>query len=368
MQMMTGSLLPPWFEEATPHENDILIATFFFGFTLSIAAFSFAKAFRQTYRSCSRSHRLSAYVVMIWLEWAACVIVGVISWLNLMGIIQCLMHILANRVSLIMYDPIKSRKLKWAVGLAIGVINITVFCIWIPAQMQINERYMRANMIWDRVEKCLFLILDGSLNCYFMWLVRSKLVANGLTKYRRIYQFNLALVCCSICLDILIIGVMSLPDGLLYIQAHPFAYLIKLHIEMNMAELISKVVRKCSKEKNTRSTAEGVHKAETTNQIHNNNDDDLERRETFMASMQCGGQMHPLNMDMLDILREGPECHTPELLDPEMLLRRSGETMTGAEPHGGTANEEDEEKDGPGQQQDIMQGAAATIMSITIAA
>lgn len=36
---------------------------------------------------------------------------------------------------------------------------------------------------------------------------------------------------------------MSLPNDIVYLQFHPLAYLVKLHIEMNMAELITKVVK-----------------------------------------------------------------------------------------------------------------------------
>ena len=36
---------------------------------------------------------------------------------------------------------------------------------------------------------------------------------------------------------------MSLPNDIVYLQFHPLAYLVKLHIEMNMAGLITKVVK-----------------------------------------------------------------------------------------------------------------------------
>lgn len=36
---------------------------------------------------------------------------------------------------------------------------------------------------------------------------------------------------------------MSLPNDIVYLQFHPLAYLVKLHIEMNMADLITKVVK-----------------------------------------------------------------------------------------------------------------------------
>lgn len=43
--------------------------------------------------------------------------------------------------------------------------------------------------------------------------------------------------------QILLIAMMSLPNDIVYLQFHPLAYLVKLHIEMNMADLITKVVK-----------------------------------------------------------------------------------------------------------------------------
>lgn len=112
------------------------------------------------------------------------------------------MQIMTNRIGLIMYNPDRARKLKWAVGIAIGIINISVFCIWVPARLQISKSYINANHIWDRAEKCIFLVIDGFLNGYFMYLIKSKLVANGLTKYKLVFRFNLVMVIFSLSLDV----------------------------------------------------------------------------------------------------------------------------------------------------------------------
>lgn len=258
---MGGTLVPPWYYEEPTRLTDMFIATFISGFTIAIAAFSCTKAVRQTYRSWTRSHRVNAYIVMIWLEWTSCLAIAATSWLFLENLInpsfwyfigmlcmwtvqiQCLMQIIANRISLILYNPDRARKLKWAVGIAIGIINISVFCIWIPARLQISKTYIRANHIWDRAEKCIFLLVDGFLNIYFMYLIKTKLVANGLVKYKLVYRFNLVMVILSLSLDVMIIGLMSLPDDDIYVQVHPAAYLVKLHIEMNTAELLGKVLK-----------------------------------------------------------------------------------------------------------------------------
>lgn len=115
------------------------------------------------------------------------------------------MQILTNRISLILYNPEKARKLKLYIFLAIGVINVSVFIVWIPARLQLSEKWIRVNAVWDRFEKVLFLVIDGGLNYYFMWLIKSKLVANGLTKYRLVYRFNLFMVVISLSLDVSVI-------------------------------------------------------------------------------------------------------------------------------------------------------------------
>jgi hypothetical protein len=56
--------------------------------------------------------------------------------------------------------------------------------------------------VWDRVEKVIFLLIDAALNFYFIHLVRSRLIANGLTKYNRLYRFNLLMIGISITMDV----------------------------------------------------------------------------------------------------------------------------------------------------------------------
>ncbi|RYP89450.1 hypothetical protein DL769_000001 [Monosporascus sp. CRB-8-3] len=124
-----------------------------------------------------------------------------------------------------------------------GLINISVYCIWIPARLQISPTYIHVNEIWDRVEKVIFCLIDASLNLYFIYLVRSRLIAGGLDKYTSLYRFNLVMIAVSMSLDVILIGVMSLGHGIIYVQFHPLVYLLKLHIEMNMAELIVKVAQ-----------------------------------------------------------------------------------------------------------------------------
>jgi len=117
--------------------------------------------------------------------------------------VQGLTQIMANRISLIMYDDEKARKMRLGVALIIGIINVSVFIIWIPARLQISQAWIRANRVWDHCEKVIFLFVDVALNLTFMRLVKSKLVvSSGLQKYRQVYRFNGLLVCVSLTLDV----------------------------------------------------------------------------------------------------------------------------------------------------------------------
>lgn len=121
------------------------------------------------------------------------------------------MLILVNRISLIMYNPVNERRLKIAVIIIITLLNIGLMVIWIPTKLQINKEFADAMKIFDRIEKSLFLVVDGGLNILFIYLVRTKLVATGLTQYRHLFRFNVMVVIVSISLDIAVIGLLALP-------------------------------------------------------------------------------------------------------------------------------------------------------------
>ncbi|RGP76019.1 hypothetical protein FLONG3_5410 [Fusarium longipes] len=153
------------------------------------------------------------------------------------------MQIIVNRIALLHVSPTIVRRLKWGIFGILAAINVSVFCIWIPARLQISQTYIHINDVWDRIEKGIFAAIDLALNFYFVYLVRSSLISYGLKKYVVLYRFNLIMVIISISMDILIIGSMSLRNTFLYVEFHPLAYLVKLHIELSMAELIAKIVK-----------------------------------------------------------------------------------------------------------------------------
>jgi hypothetical protein len=199
---------------------------------------------------------------------------------------QCAIQIIANRVGLIMVNKHKVPVMKWSLFAFVGLINISVFIIWIPARMEISPTWVHVNEVWDRIEKGLYLLIDGLLNAYFLYLVRSKLIAGGLTKYTALFNFNAGIVFVSLSMDVSIFtpsmsqvskyancansfcssasclcqmasckshsakrithtrASTNSPGPSSYVQFHPLAYIVKLNIELSMADLISKVVRR----------------------------------------------------------------------------------------------------------------------------
>lgn len=101
-----------------------------------------------------------------------------------------------------MVDQHKADVLKWSVAAFIGLINVSVFVIWIPARLQISDRWVAINTYWDRCEKSLFALCDIGLNFFFLYLVRSKLIANGLHKYNKLLRFNMLMVGISLSMDV----------------------------------------------------------------------------------------------------------------------------------------------------------------------
>ncbi|KAH9217412.1 hypothetical protein DL95DRAFT_334006, partial [Leptodontidium sp. 2 PMI_412] len=244
--------------------NDLQLASLAWGFTIGFGFLTTWTAIKQTAdmkRRYGYSKLNSPYIWMIWLEILVCLIFSIICWLHLNHIIppsfafyfvilttwalqvQFLLQIIINRVSILLIDRQKAMRLKIGVAILITAVNISVYCIWVPARLQVSARYEHINNIWDRCEKVIYLLVDGALNWYFIHTVKIQLVNQGLVKYNRLVRFNKWIIGFSLSMDVLIISMMSLKNSFVYMQFHPFAYIVKLNIEMSMADLIAKVSR-----------------------------------------------------------------------------------------------------------------------------
>ncbi|QRV93458.1 Es2 domain-containing protein [Ceratobasidium sp. AG-Ba] len=236
-------------------DGDMRLATLAFGFTIGFGYFVSWHAIKQT----KKTRRWSAYIIMCWLEIIVCLIFAIICWLYLCGIIgysfwfyfsilttwalqvQFLLQIIVNRICILLPTPSQRFWLKFIVATWITAINISVYCIWVPAKLQISTRYHDINVVWDRMEKCFYLLTDGILNWMFVNIIKKRLVSMGLKKYDRLVKFNERIIMVSLSMDVLIIGMMSYRNDFVYMQFHPVAYMVKLEIEMCMSRLMVKV-------------------------------------------------------------------------------------------------------------------------------
>lgn len=133
---------------------------------------------------------------------------------------QLLSQIVANRVSLIMVERRRATQLKWGLFAAIACVNIAVACIWIPAQLPGATSFqIKLNYTFEYAEKTIFLVVDLGLNLLFLYLVRFELIANGLSKYWRLYNFNAGIVVLSTSMDAMLLGFLGLPDPYLHVSA-----------------------------------------------------------------------------------------------------------------------------------------------------
>jgi hypothetical protein len=116
--------------------------------------------------------------------------------------VQLLPQIIINRIGLILDNQKRLQMYKYGTAFIMTLVCIGEFCIWIPARMQVSERYMAINNIWDRCEKVIFLLIDLFLNATFLYLVKSRLISYGLVKYKRLFWFTVVISVISLSMDV----------------------------------------------------------------------------------------------------------------------------------------------------------------------
>lgn len=119
--------------------------------------------------------------------------------------IQLLMQIIINRIAVVAENQQTISRLKWGTAAIITVINIAVFCIWIPSHTvpPSSDLIVKINHYWDRTSKVLILIVDAGLNWYFLHIVKKRLVDYyRLKKYAPLVSFNAKLMVLSIAMDV----------------------------------------------------------------------------------------------------------------------------------------------------------------------
>ncbi|CAE6449612.1 unnamed protein product [Rhizoctonia solani] len=243
-------------KEAEVLPEDVRLATLAFGFTTGFGYFVVWHAIKQTHKI-----KRTAYIIMCWLEVAACFTLAILSWLFIIGVIghsfwiyfvvvtlwalqlQLILQIIVSRICILLPSSSQRFWLKFTVAVWISMISISVYCIWIPAKLQISETWIRVNLYWDHIEKILYLFTDAALNIMFIRLIRQRLVSKGLKKYDKLVALNSRMIFISLSMDVIIIGMLSYRNDLVYMQFHPVAFMVKLEIEMCMSRLMLKVAK-----------------------------------------------------------------------------------------------------------------------------
>ncbi|KAK6859392.1 hypothetical protein PG995_003028 [Apiospora arundinis] len=255
-----GFLVPPWYRNEQPNELGLRIVWLVAGLTIPLAGFTCIKAIKHSWSSYKSKHLFNPYIMMVWAVWMTSVGISIASFLFLTGVappsfwtffailllwliqMQCILQIVANRVSVLMSSQQDARHVKLGIFLVMTFLTFSVACTWMPARLQISAYIIRVNDVWDRVSKAIFLCTDLALNVFFLKTVSRKLISAGLTKYKILFQYNACMICVSMLIDASYIGVMSLQSPVTYFQFNPLVLLWKLYIELNLAELIAKVV------------------------------------------------------------------------------------------------------------------------------
>ncbi|ORY16919.1 hypothetical protein BCR34DRAFT_74186 [Clohesyomyces aquaticus] len=293
-----GPFVSKNFKNETITLTDITIATIVWAATLVCIAVAIRLGYQQT--KASRFPLRSTYVWLVWLELLASFLMGLECYFHLLKFIkpsfiyycsillwwciqvQLLLQIIINRIRVIVPDRQRSKYIMIGTATIVTAINISVFNIWIPARLQVGERYRHINEIWDRIEKVIYLFMDAGLNWYFLKTVKQNLINNGLQKYNKLLRYNQRIIAVSLLMDVMIIAAMSIPNSFVYIQFHPLAYLVKLNIEMTMANLIKRIAVSTSKRTGNAAIIEEFNSSSNKSSTGHRSQSHHHRRSSFI--------------------------------------------------------------------------------------
>lgn len=129
--------------------------------------------------------------------------------------LQCVLQVIANRLSFLVLDRRRSKAIKLGVLFIVAFITVAGGCTWIMASMRLSSFLVDFSHVFDRANKGLFAATDLALNAAFLYLLWRQLIAAGLAKYWSIFRYNGCCIVLSISLDIILIGVESASSKIL---------------------------------------------------------------------------------------------------------------------------------------------------------
>lgn len=160
--------------------------------------------------------------------------------------------------------------MKCALLVIIGIMNAIVICMVFLIQATYPTLGPHIQKFYAPIDKAFGLLTDLLLNLAFVWKVHHELIANGLAKYRLLFNLNIAAITLSLSMDVgrrvfslfksfprtalraslirltkiaLLVVVLVLPNSFIYTCVHPIVYSVKLAIELMMADLIVQVTQ-----------------------------------------------------------------------------------------------------------------------------
>ncbi|KAF8912487.1 hypothetical protein CPB85DRAFT_1434337 [Mucidula mucida] len=171
-----------------------------------------------------------AYIIMVWLEIVTNIIFSVMAFCYLVAVVPPGL------------DIFLTLSICWIIQASSSFTSFTFLLmdVWIPAQLQITSNWISVRVathwllpelivLWDYVEKSLYLCLDLALNFLFIRTVKKRIVEHGLRKYDALQH---DLITISITMDVLLLCLTLLPNYFVYAQFHGVVYIIKLQMEI----------------------------------------------------------------------------------------------------------------------------------------
>ncbi|TLD26583.1 hypothetical protein PspLS_04349 [Pyricularia sp. CBS 133598] len=237
---MPGFLVPPWYHDDGPSDASVRLALLTIGFFTAVTCFTLVKLIYQTYWFWVRSLKPNEYLVMVQLT------------------VNVLIHVLKFLVPC----PRRAARIKWTVVGTQMLMLISIYIIWIPAQLQVNNTFLMLDGIWIKITSVECLFVNGMLGGYLALLAkRRRDTAKGLNYWADCFWKILALVSIMTLTDswkciiltlvwgwfvassqIINVIALSLPDRYFYILFQPTMYMVKVFTIMTISEVLCKIL------------------------------------------------------------------------------------------------------------------------------
>ncbi|KAI6360870.1 hypothetical protein MCOR25_006605 [Pyricularia grisea] len=239
---MPGFLVPPWYHDDGPSDASVRLALLTIGFFTAVTCFTLVKLMYQTYWFWARSLRPNEYLVMVWGVWIVSIVSVVVMWLFLSGKIetsfwlffglvsaitiqvQLNVNILIHILKFLIPCPRRAARIKWTVVGTQMLMLMSIYVIWIPAQLQVNNTFLTLDGIWIKIMSIECLFVNGMLGGYLALLAkRRRDTAKGLNYWADCFWKILALV-----------SILTLTD--------PTMHMVKVFTVMTISEVLCKIL------------------------------------------------------------------------------------------------------------------------------